>query len=102
MERFKDYLQKVFVPRFTSDGQFPKERGIYFVDNLTVKVAYYEVGLGFVANIYSKDKVDVRWWLEEVTLPSEDEINKIKNASHRAGAIWYRDFVLDVTPKEID
>ena len=120
-ERFRDYLQKVFVPRFTSAGHFPKSRGIYFVDDIAIKVAYYEEGLGFVKNMYSKDKIDIRWWLEEIELPNEKQIEKqfpnpkITDRNHfeysdaevkamynrRKGAKWFRDFVLAVTPNEV-
>lgn len=79
--------KKVFVPRYTSEEHFPKERGIYFIDNPGVRhVAYYEKGLGFVKNQWSKDKVPVQWWLEEKEFPTpkqiESEITDILEFAH--------------------
>lgn len=54
----------VFIKRYPSMGEFPKGNGDVFSD----------MGVLEYSEVYGWD-VDPEWWLEEIELPSEDEVN---------------------------
>lgn len=67
--------QTVFIKRYPSKGEFPKEENKDYCSN--VGMVYFRKG-----NFYLRDEQlitftnKVEWFLEEIELPSEEEIDK--------------------------
>lgn len=62
--------QTVFIKRYPSKGELPKCKGhsyrIYVITNNCI--VYYDK--------YDGWEHDIDWWLEEIELPSDEEIDK--------------------------
>ena len=60
---------KVFVKRYPEKGEFPEKSGWYLGSGA---IHQYSVDNGFYDT--------VKWWLEEIELPSEEEIEQESNS----------------------
>lgn len=84
--------QTVFVKRYPSKGEFPKENNKDYCSN--VGMVYFRKG-----NFYFRDEQlivftnKVEWFLEEIELPSEEDI-EIKGIKEW----WYTDFEETLEP----
>lgn len=74
--------QTVFIKRYPSKGELPKCKGqsyrVYVITNNGV--AYYDKYDGWEYNI--------EWWLEEIELPSEEEIQSVAPKTRCVNQFW--------------
>lgn len=84
--------QTVFIKRYPSKGEFPNCKGqsyrVYVITN--IGIVYYDK--------YEGREYDIEWWLEEIKLPSEEEIlNEVKDRNHflKLGFIKGANFILN-------
>lgn len=75
-------MNEIFVKRYPSKGEFPKEKGYYHVSEwgpYRNDVKSYPSGLLYDN---TSEEVMIHWkhveyWLEEKTLPSDEEIDQV-------------------------
>lgn len=68
--------QTVFIKRYQSKGELPKKGGNYNSDKGLV---FFNSVRNEFEHYYLKDDVNIQYWLEEIELPSEDEIEEASN-----------------------
>ena len=72
--------QTVFIKRYPSKGELPKESGFY----LTNLGSRHYIG-NEIARLFD---CEPQWWLEEVELPSEDEIIEVAHNVRCVNQFW--------------
>ena len=96
---------KTIFRKVSVKEKLPQQNGICFTSN---GLNYYSAYEGFSINKDAREK-DVEWWLEEIELPTDEEIKMefpkygkdftdLQFQERREGAEWMRDFVLAVAP----
>lgn len=79
--------QTVFIKRYPSKGEFPKENNKDYCSN--VGMVYFRKG-----NFYFRDEQlitftnKVEWFLEEIELPSEEEIQSVAPKTRCVNQFW--------------
>lgn len=78
--------QTVFIKRYPSKGEFPKEDGII---SLTTNcgILTYSKTFGWV-NLQNYTTKAPEWWLEEIELPSEEEIQSVAPKTRCVNQFW--------------
>ena len=69
--------QTVFIKRYPSKGELPKGNGDVFS----------EMGVLEYSEVYGWD-VDPEWWLEEIELPSEEEMQLVAPKTRCVNQFW--------------
>lgn len=78
--------QTVFIKRYPSKGELPSKKDYYFcLDQFSSNVMYFFDGRYMVDDTHNV--INIEYWLEEIELPSEEEI-------------YSESFKSDKTPKD--
>lgn len=68
--------QTVFINRYINKGERPSKDGIYITDSGENRFRYHRFEL------------DTKWWLEEIELPSEEEIQSVAPKTRCVNKFW--------------
>jgi len=78
--------QTVFIKRYPSKGEYPKSTGSYHCyDGSRIDGLFYNERIGFHSAF---SVVSVKYWLEEIELPSEEEIIEVAPNVRCVNQFW--------------
>ncbi len=99
-------MKTIHIKRFMNKNELPKAFGVYFTEEGELK--FLETPKKFFT--FDNMERNPQWWLEEVNLPTDEEIQKklffpedeSKDKCAIVGAIWMRDVIAGTWTRDME